>query len=103
MPEPDVQTQAQSHRDENSAPDQYDPKRAKPFEAERPAVTPEVSKRTPDAQYPANGETPQARERDTVSSGAQGVYQSMRFALKEGAGRTLKSLLVVNKKGGFDC
>src|SRR4051795_10909236 len=103
MAEVDQPTLEQGHRDENNAPDQFDPKRPKPLEAERPAQTPAASQRTPDAQYPADGEDPQVRERDVVSSGIQGVYQSMRFALKEGAGRTLKSLRVVNKKGGFDC
>ena len=103
MPEPDLLTQSQSHRDENNAPNQVDRKRPKPFDQERPAETPEVSKRTPDAQYPADGTEPRVDERDVVASGMPAVYQSMRFALKEGAARTLKSLLVVNKKGGFDC
>ena len=103
MPEPDQLTQSQSHRDENNAPNQVDRKKPKPFDQEQPAETPEVSKRTPDAQYPADGAEPRAGERDTVASGMPAVYQTMRFAVKESTSRTLKSLLVVNKKGGFDC
>ena len=103
MPHPDAQTQSQSPRDENNAPDQFDPKHPKPFDAERPATTPDASRRTPDAQYPPAGADAQTHPRDTVASGFPAVYQSMRFALKESASRTLKSLLVVNKKGGFDC
>ena len=91
------------HRDQNNAPDQADDARPKPIEAERPMTTPDVSKRTPDAQYPVNGEAPQIRERDLIASGFQGVYQSMRFAARDGAARSLRSFTVVNQKGGFDC
>jgi molybdopterin-dependent oxidoreductase alpha subunit len=52
-------------------------------------------KDTPDA--------PRIGERDTVASGFPAIYQTMRFAAKEGAGRTLLGLLSANKKGGFDC
>src|SRR4051812_33174003 len=91
------------HHDQNDAPDQADDGRPKPIEAERPMTTPDVSKRTPDAQYPMDGEAPEIRERDLVASGFQGVYQSMRFAIRDGAARSLRSFTVVNQKGGFDC
>ncbi len=103
MPAPDQHTQSQSHRDENNAPNQEDPKRPKPISEERPMTTPDVSKRTGDAQYPADGNVPHVHERDTVASGFQGVYQSLKFAVKEGPVRSLKSLILANKKGGFDC
>ena len=103
MPEPDAQTQSQSHRDENNAPNQFDPKRPRPFDQEQPAATPPASMRTADAQYPPDGADARTRGRETVAGGMSAVVQSMRFAFNEGAARTLKSLLVVNKKGGFDC
>jgi molybdopterin-dependent oxidoreductase alpha subunit len=55
------------------------------------------------ARYPMDGQIPEVRQRETVASGYQGVYQSLRFAVKEGVGRSARSLAVVNKKGGFDC
>ncbi len=55
------------------------------------------------AQYPMDGQIPQVGQRETVASGYRGVYQSMRFAVKEGPIRSVRSLAVVNKKGGFDC
>jgi molybdopterin-dependent oxidoreductase alpha subunit len=103
MAEVDDKTLSQSHRDETNAPNQEDPKRPKPFSAERPAATPEVSQRTPDAQYPRDGADPRIGERDVVASGLQGVIQSLKFAAKESPGRSLRSLIVANKKGGFDC
>ena len=69
MAKPDLLTQSQSHRDENNAPNQVDRKKPTPFDQEQPAQTPEVSKRTPDAQYPADGKEPHVGERDTVASG----------------------------------
>jgi molybdopterin-dependent oxidoreductase alpha subunit len=57
----------------------------------------------PAAHYPIDGRIPQVGQRETVASGYQGVYQSLRFAAKEGLGRSVRSLAVVNKKGGFDC
>jgi molybdopterin-dependent oxidoreductase alpha subunit len=103
MAEVDQQTLEQDHRDENNAPNQEDGKRPKPLEAERPVRTPEASQRTPDAQYPQDGQDAEVRDRKTVAAGASSVLSSLRFALKEGTGRTVKSLLVANKHGGFDC
>src|SRR5918993_5503037 len=103
MPEPDLQTQSQSHRDENNAPRQEDRKKPKPFDQEQPAETPEVSKRTPDAQYPADGEGPRVGPRKKVAGGVQSVLQSTKFALRESPTRSIRSLLVANQKGGFDC
>ena len=58
-----------SHRDENSAPNQYDPKQPRPIEQERPMATPAVSQRTADAQFPPGETTPQVSERHTAAAG----------------------------------
>ena len=86
----------------DSAPDQYDPKRAKPFEAERPAVTPEVSKRTPTR---STRRTARFRRPASVTPSPVAPRRLPVNALRAegGRGRTLKSLLMVNQKGGFDC
>ncbi len=92
-----------AHHDENSAPNQEQVKKLKPLSQERPMVTPEVSKRTPDAQYPMNDEVARVDKRDKIASGYPALYETMRFTVKEAPIRVGYSLLVVNKKGGFDC
>jgi molybdopterin-dependent oxidoreductase alpha subunit len=54
-------------------------------------------------EYPLAENIPRARQRETVASGIQGVYQTLRFAMKESPGRSIRSLLVMNQKDGFDC
>ena len=103
MPEQVPEQSSGEGKDPNSAPNQQDHKQPRPIEQERPMVTPAVSQRTPDAQYPMAGQLPEARERDTVASGYAAVYQSLRFAAKESPVRTTVSLVLANKKGGFDC
>jgi molybdopterin-dependent oxidoreductase alpha subunit len=103
MAEIDSQTLNQSHHDENSAENQAHALKPKPESAERPVVTPDVSKRTPNAQYPEGDEVAHVGHRDEVASGYQAIYQTMKFAAKESPTRTIRSLVVANKKGGFDC
>ncbi len=98
----DQQTMSQSHHDENSAPNQHDSKRPKPVAQEQPMTTPDVSKRTDDAQYPA-GHDPETGKRSRVAGGFEAIAASMKFAVKEGPVRNFISLSVMNKKGGFDC
>ena len=103
MAEIDAQTLSQSHRDETNAPRQEDRKRPKPFSEEQPATTPPASQRGAAAQYPQADHDPRIGHRDVVASGMQGVIQSLKFAARESPTRSARSLLVVNKKGGFDC
>src|SRR4051794_14750097 len=93
----------QSHRDENSAPNQHDDKTPKPLDQERPMTTPAVSQRTPDAQYPMCDQVPEMRGRYLTAAGLHAVYETFFFAVKHAPLRNLVSLSVVNKKGGFDC
>ncbi|MEA2711237.1 MAG: hypothetical protein QOF78_3838 [Phycisphaerales bacterium] len=93
----------QSHRDENSAPNQVDPKTPKPVSAEKPMATPAVSQRTADAQYPPGDTMPDVSAPRTSAAGFPAVAQTLKFAFKEGPLRNLRMLTVVNQKGGFDC
>ncbi len=103
MTEPDDKTRSQSHRDENSAPDQHDDKKPKTLDQEQAATTPAVSMRTSDAQYPAGAEAVSVNAPKTTAGGFPAVFQSLRFAFKEGPMRSTRGLFVVNQKGGFDC
>jgi molybdopterin-dependent oxidoreductase alpha subunit len=89
--------------DGNSGPDQRDDKGVKPEAQERPMATPAVSQRTPDAQYPMGGEVPRIEDRDRTAAGFYAIYETGRFAAKHGLLRSLKALMEVNHKGGFDC
>src|SRR5688500_8249336 len=93
----------QSHRDENSAPNQHDSKVPKPIAQERPMETPEVSRRTPDAQYPMNEQVPWTDQRDRTAAGFHALSETIGYAMKHAPLRSLRTLAVVNKKGGFDC
>jgi molybdopterin-dependent oxidoreductase alpha subunit len=92
-----------SHKDENSAPDQEDHNKPRPVSMERPMTTPEVSKRTPNAQLPSNDQIGQIHEPHRVAAGWPAIYETMLFAKRESIPRTTKGLLVMNHKGGFDC
>src|SRR2546423_2720366 len=93
----------QSHRDENSAPNQHDSKVPKPFSEEQPMTTPAQSLRTTHAQYPADGELPRITERDVVAAGFHAIKETFVHAIRESATRNAVALAVVNHKGGFDC
>lgn len=97
------QTLQGGHEDPNNDKAQHDNKRPKPIADEQPMTTPEVSKRTPQAQYPGGEFIPQTGHKSKVAAGYPAVYQSMRFAVKESPIRSTYALVVVNKKGGFDC
>ena len=99
----DVHTETNGHRDLNSDPNQHDAKKPKPIEEESPMQTPEVSKRTPDAQYPPTASGPEVHKREKIAAGFPAMWETMRFVAKEGPVRNLISLAVVNHKGGFDC
>jgi len=59
---------------------------------------------TPGAQTPVERKPAQRASRPTVAAGLPAIYQTMRFGLREmGPVRSLKTLLSVNKKKGFDC
>ena len=88
--------------DENSASNQADDKKPRPISQERPMQTPDVSKRTPDAQYPLGDQIPRVLERDLTAAGWHAIYETL-VHLREAPFRQLKSLAVVNKKDGFDC
>src|SRR4051794_32030328 len=94
---------SESHRDENNAPNQHDPKRPKPLSEEAPMTTPAVSQRTNQAQYPLADQTPQIGSRDKTAAGFHALYETAKFGLKHGPLRDVVTLAVVNKKGGFDC
>jgi molybdopterin-dependent oxidoreductase alpha subunit len=66
-------------------------------------ATPEVSKRTPDAQYPMGGQVPRIEQRDSTAAGFYAIYETVRFGVKHGPLRTLVGLTAVNQKGGFAC
>ncbi|HEX8322784.1 MAG TPA: FdhF/YdeP family oxidoreductase [Tepidisphaeraceae bacterium] len=99
----DAHTLGDSHRDENSAPHQVDNRRPKPIVEERPMTTPDVSKRTPQAQYPGGTFIPEVGHQSTVAAGYPAVWQSMKWVGKESPIRSTVALAIVNKKGGFDC
>ena len=86
-----------------SADDQRDKNKPRRQDQEAPMSTPDVSKRTGHAQYPMGDDIPENGERDLVASGWAAIYQTFKFAAKEGLSRSLKSLTVMNHKGGFDC
>ena len=46
---------------------------------------------------------PQIHSRDTTAAGFKAIYETGYYALKHGPMRALRSLAVMNKKGGFDC
>ena len=93
----------QSHHDENSAPNQHDDKRPKPVAEEEPMQTPVVSMRTPDAQYPTDGQVAQVGHRVKAAAGFHAIWETFRFGYKEAPIKNVYTLAVVNQKGGFDC
>src|ERR1019366_401821 len=101
MSQADEITSAQ--KDENSAPNQRHGNKPRPVSEEQPMTTPEISMRTTNAQFPSNDQPNPIHERNKVAAGWSGIYETLVFAKREGIPRTVKSLLVVNKKGGFDC
>ncbi|HEX3869806.1 MAG TPA: molybdopterin-dependent oxidoreductase, partial [Pirellulales bacterium] len=103
MADVDRQTLSQSHRDENSAPNQEDATDLKRSDPQQPVETPVESQRTPDAQYPMNDEVPHTGRRNRVAAGWHALFETTKFAFKKGLGRSIASLWAVNKKGGFDC
>jgi molybdopterin-dependent oxidoreductase alpha subunit len=94
---------SEPQKDENSADNQRDENTPRAAWEERPMETPPLSRRTDGAQYPMNDDYPETMERDLVASGWTALFQTYHFARKYGAGRTLRSLLVLNHKGGIDC
>ena len=54
-------TTSGGHEDPNNEPAQHDNARPKPIADEQPMTTPEVSKRTPQAQYPGGTFIPENR------------------------------------------
>ena len=66
-------------------------------------VTPEVSERTRQAQYPMGANVPHVAERDRSAAGFHAISETVKFAAKHGPLRSLAALTVVNQKGGFDC
>src|SRR3954454_8890570 len=66
-------------------------------------TTPEVSKRTNRAQYPADAQVPQLRHRDKTAAGWPAIYETVKYAARHGPIRDIISLTVVNQKGGVDC
>ncbi len=97
-----AQHAANGQSDENSAPNQEDSNTPRPASAEKPMTTPDVSKRTPDAQFPMGDDVPEIGERHETAAGYTAVYETFRFI----AGAPIKgfhALAVMNKKGGFDC
>src|SRR5690349_16097420 len=80
MADVDEHTLNQNHRDPNSAPNQHDSKKPKPIDQEQPMETPEVSLRTPHAQYPMNVHVPKIGDRDLTAAGLHGITQSVFYA-----------------------
>ncbi len=103
MTDVDSYTTSQSHRDENSPANYPDDVKPKPIADERAIETPEVSKRTPDAQYPMGDDLPEVGKRDTTAAGFHAIAQTLKIGAREGLVRTTIGLTAVNKKGGFDC
>jgi molybdopterin-dependent oxidoreductase alpha subunit len=59
---------------------------------------------TPGAQPPPEPDPAKRTEPPSIAAGIPAVYQTLRFGLREmGAFRTIKALLSINKKKGFDC
>jgi len=59
---------------------------------------------TPGAQTPPEPVPATRAQRPSVAAGLPAVYQTLRFSLREmGPIRTIKTLLSLNKKKGFDC
>jgi molybdopterin-dependent oxidoreductase alpha subunit len=59
---------------------------------------------TPGAETPVESDPAKRTERPSVAAGLPAVYQTLRFGLREmGAVRTIRTLLSINKKKGFDC
>lgn len=95
----DQNTLNQSHRDENSAPNQRDEKPEKePFVEEAPILG-----RTTGAQFPIGVDIPKITHRDESAAGLHAIEQTTLFALQHGCVRSVRSLLSINQKGGFDC
>src|SRR4051812_39158559 len=58
----------------------------------------------PGAQSPIESTPARTGSRSKVAAGLPAVYQTLRFSLREmGPIRAIRTLLSVNKKGGFDC
>ncbi len=58
----------------------------------------------PGAEPPVENELATLRPRPKIAAGLPAIYQTARFALREmGPVRSVKALLAINKKKGFDC
>ncbi len=66
-------------------------------------VTPEISERTPQAQYPMGANVPHVAERDLSAAGFHAISETVKFAAKHGPLRSLAALTAVNQKDGFAC
>jgi len=83
--------------DENSAPNQA--RQEKPTDR-----TAGLAKGLPGAQPPAEKDGAAGGRRDKTAAGLYAIYETAHFGFKEmGIKRSLKTLLTMNQKGGFDC
>src|SRR5262245_24229986 len=57
----------------------------------------------PSAEYPMNRDIPRAGRRLRTAAGWHAIYETNLYALKHGSRRSVKSLTLVNQKGGFSC
>ena len=83
-------------RDENSAPGQADANAAVPDA--------HLAKGVPGAEPPPEGKAPRAGKRDRAAAGFSSIWETVhRGARDMGVKRSLKTLLTINQKDGFDC
>jgi molybdopterin-dependent oxidoreductase alpha subunit len=83
-------------RDENSAPGQAD--------ATSAAADAHLAKGVPGAEPPPEGKEPRAGRRDRAAAGFSSIWETVHRGTREmGVSRSLKTLLTLNQKDGYDC
>jgi molybdopterin-dependent oxidoreductase alpha subunit len=83
-------------RDENSAPGQAD--------ATSAAADAHLATGVPGAEPPPEGKEPRAGRRDRAAAGFSSIWETVHRGTRDmGVSRSLKTLLTLNQKDGFDC
>ena len=85
------------HKDSNNVDDQHDEMRPNTVRAD---LAPGV----PGAEPPSGGDQPRSGRRSLSAAGITSIWETVnRGVRKMGPGRSLKTLLAINQKDGFDC
>jgi molybdopterin-dependent oxidoreductase alpha subunit len=99
----DSHTLGESHRDENSAPNQRDAPIVSIAPVGQSSVPPAPVLHPAEAEYPLADDVPHQAKASKAAAGLHALTVTTEFAFRNGVMRTVPGLLVVNQMGGVDC